>query len=133
MKIIILLLILFYFVNADIKLIKSKSCELHYLNISMVSKLFMLKKTFYENEKIIVIDNKNKFIYNTFVKKYLSKTPRKIKIYWTRMLFTGRKIPPKKLSNSELKNIKNKNICYLSYIDSKQNIQGWEELLITQD
>jgi hypothetical protein len=128
-KLFILLLSLLSIINADIKLIKSESCTFNKIDTKIIDKLFMLKKTYYQNKKIIVIDSENKSVYEDFVREYLGKTPIKMKIYWTRMLFTGRKIPPKKLSIKYLENFKDNGVCHITYIDENKNPKNWKKLM----
>ncbi len=87
----------------------------------------MLKKTYYQDKKIVVIDSDNRSVYNDFVRKYLDKTPIKMKVYWTRLLFTGRKIPPKKLFIKDLENFIDRGVCHITYIDANNNIKNWKK------
>jgi len=125
----ILLLLLLSITNADVTLIKSKSCNFNKIDLNIISKLFMLKKTYFQDEKVIIIDSDNREVYTNFVKKYLGKTPRKMKVYWTIMLFTGRKIPPKKLSKESLIDFNDKGICHISYINIDDKIKNWDKLI----
>ncbi|CAA6800200.1 MAG: Unknown protein [uncultured Sulfurovum sp.] len=132
MKIVILIAIVcLNFLNAEISLISSKECKLKSISKSEVKKLFLLKKKFLNKEKIRVVDASNKALYNQFVKEYLNKSVRKIKTYWTRMLFTGKKIPPKKLSLHELKSLANHGVCHLTYVNKKDNkFKDWKTLTL---
>ncbi|CAA6811386.1 MAG: Unknown protein [uncultured Sulfurovum sp.] len=117
---IILTIVFLTFANANVQIVTSKSCKLESISKSDVKKLFMLKKTEIDKEKIKVIDSTNKELYNDFIVTYLNKSVRKIKTYWVRMLFTGKKIPPKKLSLEDLKKLDDKETCHFAYV-AKEN------------
>jgi len=108
------------FANADIEIIASPSCRVEVIEKSDVKKLFMLKKRTLSKESIKIIDSSEKITYKKFIKKYMNKSTRRMKTYWIRMLFTGKKIPPKKLSLDELNDLDNSRGCYLSYIIYKE-------------
>jgi hypothetical protein len=90
----------------------------------------MLKKKSIDNEPITILDSLDKEVYNLFIKKYLKKSPRKMKVYWTRMLFTGKKIPPKKLSIKEVTFLDTKNSCYFSYVKADDKPKNWSFITI---
>jgi len=127
---IILIIFLISFLDADIKIIASPKCKVEALSIHDVKNIFMIKKKVIDEENIIVIDNSNKETYKKFIKIYLKKSLRKIKVYWTRMLFTGKKIPPKKLSFDELNALDLNTSCYISYVELEKKPLDWNILLI---
>jgi len=130
-KFIILIIIFISSLNAEIQIIASPLCKMESLSIYEIKNIFMLKKRSIENEQITILDNSNKETYNIFIKKYLNKSSRKMKVYWTRMLFTGKKIPPKKLSIEELKLLAtNNSSCYLSYVEEDSKPKSWSILNI---
>jgi len=53
-----------------------------------------------------------------------------MKVYWTRMLFTGKKIPPKKLSIEELYQLDVNGSCYLSYVEEETQLKRWNSIEI---
>jgi hypothetical protein len=116
--------------SADIKFVVSPACNIKSISSREVKQLFLLKKTFIGSQNIKVIDNVNEKIYTDFTRIYIGKSTQKMKIYWARMLFTGRKVPPKKLSFNELKKIKNNTQCYVSYIEQKEKIKLWQVLAV---
>lgn len=123
---IILTTVIFSFASADIKIVASKICKIELIHKSDIKKLFMLKKSSIDGESIKIIDSSDKKVYREFIKRYLRKSPRKIKIYWVRMLFTGRKIPPKKLSLKELDYLDGEDGCYLSYMEIERKPKEWK-------
>ena len=128
---IILSIIIFDFANADIEIIASPSCKVEVIAKSDIKKLFMLKKRRISKESIKIIDSSEKITYKKFIKQYMNKSPRRMKTYWTRMLFTGKKIPPKKLSLGELNSLDNSRACYLTYIiDEELKPKDWKTIKI---
>lgn len=115
---------------ADIKIIASHSCKVESLSEQDAKSLFMLKKKSINDESITVVESSDKEIYKYFIKKYLKKSSRKIKVYWTRMLFTGKKIPPKKISKEELYGLDTNNSCYISYLEEFDKPTNWKILEI---
>jgi len=119
------------FIKAEIQLIVSSSCNIEQLTKQEIKNLFMLKKTNIRNQYMVVINSKNKELYTKFSKKYIGKTILNMKVYWTRMLFTGRKIAPKKCFKYELDELKGNETCYLSYIkEIEDKPDKWRKLLI---
>ena len=131
-NLIILLLMVFNFAYADIKIIASSACRIEVVAKSDIKNLFMLKKSLISGESITIIDSSEKTTYKDFLKKYMNKTPRRMKTYWIRMLFTGKKIPPQKLSLDELNSLDDTEFgCYLSYtIDEVSKPKDWKIVTI---
>ncbi len=127
---IFIIIFLASFLNADIKFIASPVCKFKSIKKNEIKQLFMLKKSSINEENIKVIDNTDRKIYANFTKTYIGKSARKMKIYWTRMLFTGRKLPPKKFSTNRLKNLKDSSTCCVSYVDKKDIIEFWQTILV---
>ena len=112
-------------IHADIKIIASPLCEIETLSMYEIKNIFMVKKRSINDVSVIILDSLEKETYNVFIKKYLNKSSRKMKVYWTRMLFTGKKTPPKKLSIEEINLLDTNSSCYLSYIEEKNKPKNW--------
>lgn len=112
--------------HATIQIISSPSCKISILSEKEVKQLFLLKVRKVKDESITVVDSRNKILYAEFVKKHLRKSPKKMKAYWTRMLFTGRKIPPKKLSLKNLKNLEATSTCHIAYANINTKPKYWK-------
>lgn len=117
-------------IETDIEIVASKTCHIEHISQTDVKKLFMLKTTSIDGESIKVLDSSDKKIYKAFVEKYLKKSPIKIKIYWTRMLFTGTKLPPKKVLLQEFDLDDYESSCYLSYVKMGQKTKDWKTVEI---
>jgi len=116
-------------ISAEIHLIATQGCPFNVIDKKTVKKLFMRKSLHYKETPIIVLDNRD--YYNEFIQTYIKKNPTKMNIYWTRMIFTGTRKPPKKISEKELQNmITPQNSCLLSYTLSK-TIKGWKNIHVT--
>ena len=124
-KIIILIMFFISFLNADIKIIASSACQIERLSMYEIKNIFMVKKRSIEEKPVTALDSLEKETYSVFIKEYLNKSSRKMKVYWTRMLFTGKKIPPKKLSIEELKLLDTNSSCYLSYVKKDRKPKSW--------
>jgi len=112
-------------VNAqDIKIIASKGCNFDTIKYKSIKDLFMKKTKYYNNTYIEVFDNNE--CYKKFITKYLSKSPSRMRIYWTRMIFTGSKKPPKKVSEDKLIQT-DTNSCKISYTKLTY-VKGWKVL-----
>lgn len=127
---IILTTLIFSFVNADIEIVASKGCQVNHISEDDIKKVFMLKTTSIDDEPIKVLDIDDKQIYKEFIQKYLNKSPIKIRIYWTRMIFTGNKLPPKKVSLKELNSTEYENSCYLSYVKMGEKPKNWKTVTV---
>lgn len=54
-----------------------------------------------------------------FTKSVLSKSPKQLKAYWAKMIFTGKGTPPKQLEqDSEMVDLVSKNPSFIGYVTS---------------
>jgi ABC-type phosphate transport system substrate-binding protein len=69
-----------------------------------VKKMFLGKKTLWENgENILPVVLKSGPLHEVFLKELIEKTPLQFSMYWKRIIFTGRGIGPKSFeTESEL-------------------------------
>jgi len=125
MKYLISIILIINIVNAkDINIIASKGCDFDTITTKSLKDLFMKKTRYYQQNHIEVFDNDE--CYKKFISTYLSKSPSRMRIYWTRMIFTGSKKPPKKISDENL--IKSDtDSCKISYT-KLNNLKGWKIL-----
>lgn len=122
----ILSILILQVLNAEVKVMASPSCKIETLTEHEVKHLFMLKRKSINNEEITVLDNSQEEVYKEFLKQYLKKSPRKMKVYWVRMLFTGKKVAPKKFSEDT----NTTSSCYLSYFEETKQPSEWKVIEI---
>jgi hypothetical protein len=115
---------------AKVEVIASETCEVETLSYYDIKNLFMVKKRSFDNVSVTVLDNSDKSIYVLFLEKYLKKSPRMMKTYWVRMLFTGKKTAPKKFSIDELKELDTKTKCYMTYTSSDNIPESWTKVSV---
>ena len=113
----------------DMDIVASNGCRFKTIDSDTIAKLFMKKTKQYLDIEVTILDNKK--YYDKFIKLYLHKSSTKLKIYWTRMIFTGTQKPPKQIEDEQLKDLSNTNTCYISYTYDT-NINGWKVLDVTQ-
>jgi len=118
------------FLHADIEVIISSACKVETLSQHEIKNIFMLKRKMIEDQSITILESSDKETYTHFIKLYLKKSRRKMKVYWTRMLFTGKKIPPQKVSSKELKLLDGCTRCYISYLPIEKKPEDWNILTI---
>ena len=123
MKYLIVLSIIFInFAKAEIQIIASPACQTEEDSKEDIKKLFMLKQTSINGESIRIIDRLEKITYEKFIHEYMNKSLRRMKTYWVRMLFTGKKTPPKKFTLPEINTlVDDRSNCYLSYIEENES------------
>lgn len=117
-------------IYADISLVATKSCSFKAIDTKSLETLFMKKNSTYKDITVKVLDNSD--IYDDFIIEYLKKVPTKLRIYWTRMIFTGTKKPPKKISQQELLRLHpNNNECIFTYTNKPLH-DGWKKIDVIQ-
>jgi len=123
------LLILTGIIHAEINLIATPACTFDTIDKQSIKALFMKKRTRFQHNIVKVYDNRD--LYTDFVTQFIQKSPTKMNIYWTRMIFTGTKKPPKKLPENELiHQLPAQNECRLSY-SSKVPKKGWKTIHVS--
>lgn len=132
MRYLMILIMAFTLMHADIKVVATPTCEIERVTQSDIKRLFMLKQQSLDDRSIKIVDRDEKSLYKRFVEEHLNKTLRQMKTYWVRMLFTGKKIAPKKLSLEELNGLEYQEECYFSYTDEEESIdpQYWQEVQV---
>lgn len=86
-----------------------------------VQRIFLGKlKTFPSNKPVIPIDLPQKSeVREVFSESIIKKDMRQLAAYWSRLIFTGKGLPPKQVSSSkEAKELVARNPDAIAYIDS---------------
>jgi ABC-type phosphate transport system substrate-binding protein len=101
--------------------IVSKDSNIKNISKKELSKIFLSKtKRLPNGEKSIVLEHTSKTNQSEFYKLVCNKNEKQLKKYWTKMIFTGRGQPPKKIKSLEkLIELVQNNKYAISYIPSK--------------
>lgn len=87
-----------------------------------ISRIFLGKqKTFKDGDSAIPIaQSENSEIYTYFNTKVTNKSNSQLKAYWSKLVFTGKGSPPKKVDNNqEVLNLISSNPSLIGYVDSE--------------
>lgn len=86
----------------DYILIVNKNNPVHTLKRSLVKKIFLGKKSFWDNgHRIEVFLHSDSDLHNAFISEVVKKTPRQFKMYWRRELYSGTGLPPQRRDNDQ--------------------------------
>lgn len=110
-------------VLADIAIIAHPSIGIESITAKEVKSIFMAKKKKFPNgDTVIPVDqDAGKEIKSEFNKKVLGKKDSQLRSYWGRMIFAGKKKPPKAIGgDNEVKAYVASNPGSLGYIDSSK-------------
>lgn len=121
MKYIIILLFLSSLAFSQIKIISTNS-QLNSITITKkeLANLYLRKTDKIKGIRVVPIDNKSDF--ENFYTQIVKKSQKELRGYWAREMYKSDRVPPKKLSIQELKNMIKSNTNYISY--SSADISG---------
>lgn len=108
--------------------IVSKDSNIQDITKKELSKIFLAKtKRLPSGGKSLVVESTNKELQAKFYKTICNKNEKQLRKYWTKMIFTGRGQPPKKIKSipeliSFVKNNKNA-ISYIPFKDINNDIR----------
>lgn len=105
----------------DPALVVHKNNPVSNLNLEEVRKIFLGKKSFWDNgESIEVFLQENGETHQKFVSNTLRKSPRQFTMYWKHVLFSGAGIPPRDVANDhEMLEVIGTNKNAIGYISDK--------------
>lgn len=90
-------------------------------NDDEIKRLFLGKsKSFPSGEKATPLTLADNTVTDDFNKKVLNKSSSQVKAYWSKLVFTGKGMPPKELSSSDLISEVSANPEMIGYIDAAQ-------------
>lgn len=125
MKIILSLLLVVCFLNAQIVVVTNKNSQLNSIPKEIVQYIYLAKIDKIESIKIEPILSDDKNLHNEFCNNTLCKSESQYNSYWARLVFTGRKPISKRLDWQELvKKLQNPNT--IAYIDKKDLRDEWK-------
>ncbi len=86
----------------DVALVANDAVAEASLNQKDVKKIFLGKKTRWENgDKIIIVTLDDGVSHEQFVKDFVGKTPSQYKKYWKKLTFTGKGKAPKSFKSED--------------------------------
>jgi hypothetical protein len=106
-------------VEANIKVLISNEHRVTSVTQKELSDLYLGKKNTIQGVKVIPIDNKENF--KEFYQKVLKKNPKQLRAYWMREMYKGDRLPPKKMTVSQIKKEMSSNKKIVTYAISKLN------------
>ncbi len=131
-KILIFLFCSISLYGENLAIVISKDANIGSLSKKELSKIFLSKtRKLPSGEKTILIEINDKKIQSKFYQTICNKNENQLRKYWTKMIFTGRGQPPKKVKSvdeiiSYIKN--NKNV--ISYIPLKNVDKSMQILMV---
>jgi len=84
-----------------------------------LSDLYLGKKNSIQGVKVTPIDNKESF--KEFYLKVLKKDPKQLRAYWSREMYKGDRLPPKKMTTAQIKKVMKSKKKVVAYAFSKLN------------
>lgn len=121
MKIALFLILFSLSAFCDISIFISENNQLTSISQEELANLYLKKTDSINGIKVIPIDSTDEKIYQEFYKKVVNKTPSQLHAYWMKQIYSGKKQPPKRLSNSELQKEMQKNKKIIAYSISPIN------------
>ncbi|MCH9740692.1 MAG: hypothetical protein K0U38_07640 [Epsilonproteobacteria bacterium] len=104
---------------SDINVMTSKQNRLISVSKEELANLYLGKIDTIKGIKAIPVDNKEN--YREFYQKVLKKTPEQLRAYWMREIHEGKRVPPKKMSSSEIKQAMSRNTNIIAYASESSN------------
>lgn len=118
-KLLLLALLLTTAIQANIKVMISNEHRVVSVTYKELSDLYLGKKKTIQGVKVTPIDNKDNF--KEFYQKVLNKNSKQLRAYWMREMYKGDRLPPKKMTTSEIKREMESNKKIISYSISNLN------------
>jgi hypothetical protein len=106
---------------ADIDVVSSQKNELGVVSKNELSKVYLKKSDSINGKKVVPMNVEED--YDEFNKKVLNKNPKQIHAYWMKQIFTGTKIPPKKIKRKEVKDKLENNKDSIAYTSQKHELK----------
>jgi hypothetical protein len=125
MKIILLLLINIYFLNAQIVIVTNKNTKIENLPKEIVQYLYLAKINKIDTIKLEPILSDDETLHDQFCNAILCKSQSQYNSYWARLVFTGKKSISKKLDWKEIIK-KLQDINTIAYIEKKDLRAEWK-------
>lgn len=124
----ILFLLLFIFVpitQAEIVIVTNKNSDINKLSKESIKYLYLAKVNKINDVKIKPLLSKNKDLHERFINDIIDKDVLQYSSYWARLVFTGRKPIPRRLSIEQIEEKLNEKNTII-YIDRKSINKNWK-------
>jgi len=99
----LLLFIFSYSINAKIVVVTNKNSDINHLSKESIKYLYLAKVNKINNIIIKPLLSKDDILHKKFISEIIGKDIHQYSSYWARLVFTGRKAIPRRLSNQEIK------------------------------
>jgi hypothetical protein len=123
------LVLLFFICSSlfsDIDVVSNQKSELGVVSKNEISKVYLKKSDSINGQKVTPLNVEED--YDEFNKKVLNKNPKQIHAYWMKQIFTGTKIPPKKIKREEVKDKLKNNNDSIAYTSQKHELKVIHEV-----
>ncbi|MAC82865.1 MAG: hypothetical protein CL624_01895 [Arcobacter sp.] len=124
-NILILLFIITTFLQAEIVIVTNKNSDINSLSKESIKYLYLAKVNTIKDIRIKALLSRNKTLHERFINNIINKDIQQYSSYWARLVFTGRKPIPRRLSREQIKEkLAEKNT--IIYIDKKDINKDWK-------
>ena len=120
-----LLFVLTPLVQAEIIIVTNKDSDINRLSKESIKYLYLAKVNKINNIKIKPLISKNKKLHERFINTIIDKDILQYSSYWARLVFTGRKPIPRRLSDEQIKEKLNEKNTII-YIEKKNINKNWK-------
>ncbi len=121
----ILLFILSQFLQAEIVIVTNKDSDINTLSKESIKYLYLAKVNKINDIKIKPLLSENKELHERFINNIIDKDVLQYSSYWARLVFTGRKPIPRRLSIKQIKEKLNEKNTII-YIERKDINKNWK-------
>lgn len=125
MRIVLFIFLLSSLLFAEILIVTNKNTKIDTLSKNVIRYLYLKKINSINDISLIPLTNKDKSRHEEFVNKILDKSISQYNSYWARLVFTGKKSIPKKLTDNEICEQLNKvnTIAYIYRSELTENMK----------
>ena len=121
----LILLLLSSLVQAGIVIVTNKNSDINSLSKESIKYLYLAKVNKIDNIKIRPLLSENKELHKRFINTIIDKDISQYSSYWARLVFTGRKAIPRRLTMEQIKEKLNEKNTIV-YIDKENLTADWK-------
>lgn len=111
--------------QAQIVIVTNKESSINQLSKESIKYLYLAKVNNIAGVKIKPLLSNNQILHKRFINNIIDKDINQYRSYWARLIFTGRKALPQRLSKEEIREALNR-INTIMYIDKKNMDSNWK-------